>query len=500
MAEQDSRLKVLLEMRPALAGHSGIPQETRLAFLGLNSLPGVSVDGLIQSSNRILARGLPVRARASLERNTEINRLSRVAISLGDTPHVLLRGRVGTTLDIATSGARLVLGQLLGLSHELTHFDPANFRDFIWQSMFAKTLHPRHREQVVKASYRVATVPWSALHRYGLMTRAVSGRARYPRLDTRGYDVMIAETPYPARVAPGTRMVVRYHDAIPMLMPHTISDTANHQASHYHALCSNVRDGAHFSCVSDATRADLLSIFPELEARSSTIPNMVSESYFPEESPKERVAEIVRTRRHPRPGEATPPPARGTASTRGAINYLLMVSTIEPRKNHLALLAAWERLRAAGHRRLKLVLVGEMGWNHDPIIRRCRPWLESGDVAMLGNVPTDELRLLYRHATVTVCPSFYEGFDFSGVEAMRSGGIVVASDIAVHRDVFGDAADYFNPYSEEALAAAVERLLGEEGAARRRELRDAGLRVASRYLPDQVLPQWHEFLHRARMT
>ncbi|MDR7927306.1 hypothetical protein RIE95_09980 [Acidithiobacillus thiooxidans] len=48
---------------------------------------------------------------------------------------------------------------------------------------------------------------------------------------------------------------------------------------------------------------------------------------------------------------------------------------------------------------------------------------------MLHSVPAEALRLLFRQAVVTVCPSVGEGFDFSGVEAMRCGGVVAASDI-----------------------------------------------------------------------
>jgi glycosyltransferase involved in cell wall biosynthesis len=111
-------------------------------------------------------------------------------------------------------------------------------------------------------------------------------------------------------------------------------------------------------------------------------------------------------------------------------------------------------------------------------------------------VPADELRLLYRHASATVCPSFGEGFDYSGVEAMRCGGVVAASDIPVHREVFGEAAEYFSPYSAEELAAALGRLVGagEAVTARRQALAAAGDAVSARYLPENVLPQWQEFL------
>ena len=52
-------LKILLEMRPALDGHAGIPQEARLLFRGLSTLDGLHVEGLLQSSNRVISMGLP---------------------------------------------------------------------------------------------------------------------------------------------------------------------------------------------------------------------------------------------------------------------------------------------------------------------------------------------------------------------------------------------------------------------------------------------------------
>ena len=86
------------------------------------------------------------------------------------------------------------------------------------------------------------------------LRRRSSVAALYPGSIPRGFDVMLVETPFPGRVSPRTRMVVRYHDAIPLLMPHTIKDRGYHRAAHYQALLRNVRDGAWFACVSEATR------------------------------------------------------------------------------------------------------------------------------------------------------------------------------------------------------------------------------------------------------
>ncbi len=486
-------------MRPALDGHAGIPQETRLLFRGLSGIDGLQVDGLLQSSNRVIARGLPTDD-AALQRLSEdqrIHRLSRVVISLRAQEQRRRLERLSEGWRMLAAPAALTLRGLLGLREPLGGFEAARFRDFVWRDLFARTLPVEDFEAVTAARFRVARVPWNAMHAGGLLTRRF-GHALYPQLDTRGYDVMIAETPYPGRVAPGTQLVVRYHDAIPLLMPHTITDKAFHQAAHYHALRRNVQDGAWFACVSDATRHDLVSIFPEVAPRTVTVHNMIPAHYHAQEDcGPERIHEIVRTRRNTAAQGVDPEVTRWAASP---LDYLLMVSTIEPRKNHAALLAAWEQLRVERYPELKLVIVGSMGWDHKPIVKRFRPWLDRGEVQMLEEVPAAELRLLYRHALATVCPSFGEGFDFSGVEAMRCGGAVVASNIPVHRDIYRGAAEYFNPYSPPDLAAALVRVVDPLSAQRRMALVTEGEVVSSNYTVPAVLPQWGDFLRSLKRS
>jgi glycosyltransferase involved in cell wall biosynthesis len=488
-------LKILLEMRPALDGHAGIPQEARLLFRGLSTLEGLDVEGLLQSSNRVLARGLPLPDSAAYRRlsiDRRIHRLSRVVLSLRPSERQSIGERLSDMLRVALAPWGVGLRAMLGMSEKLGVFDGANFTDFVWRDLFARTLPVEDLPTVVGARMRVARVPWNLTHAMALATRRFGGPL-YPRLDTRGFDTMIAETPYPGRVTRGTQLVVRYHDAIPMLMPHTITDKSFHQAAHYHALARNVRDGAWFACVSDATRADLLKIFPEVEARSLTLHNMVSHHYFEQACSASRLFEIVRTRRHEKIKGAEPEAFRWMGPDH---QYLLMVSTLEPRKNHATLLAAWEQLRQDRFPDLKLVVVGSLGWDHAAIVKRFRPWLASGEVQMLEEVPAADLRLLYHHAAATVCPSLGEGFDFSGVEAMRCGGAVVASDIPVHREIFGPAAAYFHTYAPSDLARAVVSVIDPEQPARRAELVAQGQRVSHAYLPAQVLPQWQQFLTR----
>jgi glycosyltransferase involved in cell wall biosynthesis len=489
-------LRILLELRPALGGHAGIPQATRLLFRSLAPLDEVRIEGLLQSGERVMTRGLPPHGTGwfgALSKDQELNRLGRIVIAIE-------QGTWATHIHATAQTTLMALKHVFGGRQKLTRFDAEHFKDFVWRRLFAQTLPPEDFGLVTRTGFRVARIPWNAMHICALVTRKL-GYSLYPRLDTSDFDVMIAETPYPGTVAKNTKLVIRYHDAIPLLMPHTISDRRFHQAFHYRALRKNVESGAWFVCVSDATRRDLVSIFPQAEQRSITIHNMVSHHYTAEPSDSNRVPAIVRTRINmqikPRLDLALKRKLLEETSQADGFDYLLVVSTIEPRKNHLATLSAWEKLRVECYPTLKLLLVGSLGWHHKQIIHKFRPWLERGDAFLLEDVLASELRVLYAHARATVCPSFGEGFGFSGIEAMKCGCPVVASDIPVHREVYADAAEFFNPYSVEALAHAIKVAIHPTPNARREELVAKGAAVAERYTHDSILPKWQSFL-RAR--
>jgi glycosyltransferase involved in cell wall biosynthesis len=481
-------VKILLETRPALDKHAGIPQQTRLLFRGLSLIPELSIEGLLQSSTHALSKGLPPDGRTwlgPLPTHRKIDRLARVVIMLEQK---FLRSHL--------SAASVVLRRLVGASENLTRFDPSQFPDFIWRRLFSRTLPPTDFQVVIQRPFRIAQAPWTAMHISALIYQAL-GLKVFPRIDTKDFDVMITETPYPATVSKNTQLVIRYHDAIPLLMPHTIADRRHHQAFHYRALRQNVESGAWFVCVSESTRKDLLSIFPQVEARSTTIHNVVSHDYFDEASSASRTREIIRTRCNQRitvRHRLSRAAIFEGSDPKECLCYLLMVSTIEPRKNHLALLSAWERIRAEIQPGLRLILVGSLGWHHGSIVRKLRPWIERGDVFMLEDVPSSELRLLYKHARATICPSLAEGFDLSGVEAMKSGGAVVASDIPVHREIYSDAAEYFDPYSSEDLMRAISTMIDSTKSQRRDEFVSRGATVAARFDCEVIMPKWHAFL------
>lgn len=500
--------RVMIEMRPALEGFAGIPQEVRLLFAGLRKLDGVEVSGMLQTSHRFLSSGA---TRRLLEKNDTprlINRYSKVIVSLAETPFGSFMDKASLFFKRRLNAFFLTILVSIGFGRiKLGFFKSELFQDFAWRTLFDKSLAESDFGTVAGAQYRVCSVPWHSMHVAGLTTLSYRKVALYPKVETQDVDIFIGQTPYPGRVARETKMVIRYHDAIPVLMPHTIPDKSIHQATHFNALQANVKAGAWFACVSEATRQDLLTLFPEAEEKSVTIHNMVSPSYFPEDAAPERIPGIIRARLHEgdksKGVDVNPQFLSNTERERfyrqhlegEKLRYLLIVSTIEPRKNHSRLLSAWAKIRETRDPNLKLVIVGGLGWDYTSTIRQFSSWIERGELFLLSGVPSPDLRTLYRNALATVCPSFAEGFDFSGAEAMRSGGITVASDIPVHREVYDDAAAYFSPYSTGSLVKALDSTLYAEGSEEQRErMRTRGQDVSSRYLAQNILPQWQEFL------
>jgi hypothetical protein len=143
MSNDPKKIKVLLEMRPALEGYAGIPQEVRLLFRGLRKIESVEVEGMIQTSHRVLARGTKERGFIwkRLSQARKLNRYSRVIISMVENPY---RNILDIILDYGEkklSTTRLFLKTALHLGKiKLTCFKSDSFEDFTWRTLFSKTL------------------------------------------------------------------------------------------------------------------------------------------------------------------------------------------------------------------------------------------------------------------------------------------------------------------------------------------------------------------------
>lgn len=129
--------------------------------------------------------------------------------------------------------------------------------------------------------------------------------------------------------------------------------------------------------------------------------------------------------------------------------YVLLVSTLEPRKNHTVLLDAFDAgLFEEG---MALVFAGRRGWNVETLCGRIAAHPQKGRLFAHFEGENDAtIDYLYRHAFVAAYPSFDEGFGLPVIEALSRGTPVVSSDCAVLREVGGDCCLYCSPRDPEA--------------------------------------------------
>jgi glycosyltransferase involved in cell wall biosynthesis len=261
-------------------------------------------------------------------------------------------------------------------------------------------------------------------------------------------------------------------------------------------LQRNMEDGASFYCDSEPVRTDLLRLFPQAEARVHTIPVIVAPEYFPDVRAERDLRTILLRRKSG--ATATGRDKSPDLLPKTLPKLFIAVSTLEPRKNYLKLFRGFEIARSKTDEPIQLVIVANPGWRSDLELVELKALVREGTYHVSG-VPLAELRVLYSMAHCVVAPSRAEGFDYSGVEGMACGTPLIASDIAVHRWVYGDAAVYFDPYDEEQLGETMARLAElprETGVLA--ELRDKGLRQAALYKPEALAPRWEVALDNLR--
>ena len=137
----------------------------------------------------------------------------------------------------------------------------------------------------------------------------------------------------------------------------------------------------------------------------------------------------------------------------GKGKYLLMIGTIEPRKNHALVIDALENgLAAAG---MNAVFAGRIGWNVEELEQRINEHKLLGKNLFFVEKPNDAtVDYLYKNAFAVAFPTFNEGFGLPLIEAFMRGTPVVASDIGVLHEVAGDYADYFDPHDKNSLVSS----------------------------------------------
>ena len=213
-----------------------------------------------------------------------------------------------------------------------------------------------------------------------------------------------------------------------------------------------------YLCVSESTKSDLTAYF---------------------ESLGETIREPIVTRNGSfLPATGGPDVSAIDADLRPG-GYILLVSTIEARKNHIGAFRALQALKARGIAVPQLVCVGRLGWRAEPFVVACEATdYLGGSIKILSDVSDAELAALYRDCLFTVYPSFYEGWGLPVGESLGIGKVCITSPTSSMPEVGGDLAVYADPRRPMELADRIAELIGDPD--RRRALET---RIASEYRP-----------------
>jgi glycosyltransferase involved in cell wall biosynthesis len=205
----------------------------------------------------------------------------------------------------------------------------------------------------------------------------------------------------------------------------------------------SVGRASHILADSQATRADLISLWQVPDAKVSVLYSGVSSSFQPVTDTKKLKA--VRSR-----------------YGLGAAPFLISVSTIQPRKNFQMLIRAFKPIAAQWPH--NLVIAGGKGWLYDEVLAEVGRQGLDGRVLFTGFVDDADLPALYSEASLFLFASLYEGFGLTPLEAMACGVPVVVSNASCLPEVVGDAAVQLSPHDEAGWTAVIDQLLNDANA------------------------------------
>ncbi|HEY4362245.1 MAG TPA: glycosyltransferase family 1 protein [Bryobacteraceae bacterium] len=193
-------------------------------------------------------------------------------------------------------------------------------------------------------------------------------------------------------------------------------------------LWAAVRHSRRIVAVSEATQADLLHFYKLPPQKIAVVPHGVNPEFF------------TLDRSHTEP-------------------FLLCVSTLHPHKNLERLIRAY----AASRRDFKLVLAGMRGFHTAAIEKLIAELGLDRRVELTGWLKRSDLLQLYARASAFVYPSQFEGFGMPVLEALAAGIPVACSHIPPLQEVAGEAALFFDPLNDAAVAAALDRITADAG-------------------------------------
>jgi len=235
------------------------------------------------------------------------------------------------------------------------------------------------------------------------------------------------------------KKIITIHDITPLLLPEPIKSVFD-LSQYKKGLDSVVKNADAIICISESTKDALIEYTGISRDKVYVVHFGISDDFF-KETREDRIKSVLNKYR---------------------INskYIFNIGRLDYGKNTVNLIKAFNILRK--NHNLKLVLTGNKGDAAEDVFKAIDILGLSGDIIYLGYVVKEDLISLLSAAELFVFPSFYEGFGLPNLEAMKCETPVVTSDIAVMRELIGDAALLADPNSPGSIAEAMIKVINDD--------------------------------------
>ncbi len=197
------------------------------------------------------------------------------------------------------------------------------------------------------------------------------------------------------------------------------------------------RKAAHILAVSEYTKNDIIKQYHCSANHITVIPNAAGTDFHPVESSE--ISKTTEQYTHGRP-------------------YFIYAGAIQPRKNLINLLKAFELFKYETQHPAILILTGRKAWNFERIIAFYKQMQHKTDVFFTGYISDEELNKLYAGALALCYVSHFEGFGLPILEAMQAGTAIIYSNVSAMPEVAGAAGIAIDPQSPESIAQAMKKI------------------------------------------
>ncbi len=235
------------------------------------------------------------------------------------------------------------------------------------------------------------------------------------------------------------KRIVTVHDVIGLLFPQNVGLASRFYWTYW--LPRNLKKAHKLIASSECTKRDIVRLLGMSPERIDVVPLAVRDTF--------RVLKNLSA-------------IEAVKQKYGLKNrYLMSVGSLEPRKNYLRLVQAFDRIRPS-HPDLSLLIIGKPAGAEEALQKLIAVKNLQGAVKWLGYVPEEDMISLYGGALGYVIISLYEGFGLPALEAMNCGLAGVAADNSSLPEVTGGTALLVPPKDEDAIEQAIRTLVGDE--------------------------------------